>query len=75
MIITGGIGLAPLRPLLDALLARRDRVARIHLAYGARTPADRLFTDELDGSPRAGSSTSPRPSTVPARSGWAGSAW
>lgn len=48
MIITGGIGLAPLRPLLDALLARRDRVARIHLAYGARTPADRLYRDELD---------------------------
>jgi NAD(P)H-flavin reductase/formate hydrogenlyase subunit 6/NADH:ubiquinone oxidoreductase subunit I len=48
MIITGGIGLAPLRPLIDALLAKRDRIARIHVAYGARTPADRLFTDELD---------------------------
>jgi len=48
MIITGGIGLAPLRPLIDALLARRDKIARIHLAYGARTPGDRLFVDELD---------------------------
>jgi NAD(P)H-flavin reductase len=48
MIITGGIGLAPLRPLLDALLVRRDRIARIHVAYGARTPRDRLYTDELD---------------------------
>ena len=48
MIITGGIGLAPLRPLLDALLARRERIARIHVAYGARTPRDRLYTDELD---------------------------
>ncbi len=48
MVITGGIGLAPLRPLLDHMLARRDRIARIHLAYGARTPGDRLYVDELD---------------------------
>lgn len=48
MVITGGIGLAPLRPLLDHLVARRDRIARIHLAYGARTPGDRLFVDEID---------------------------
>jgi NAD(P)H-flavin reductase len=48
MIVTGGIGLAPLRPLLDALLARRDRIGTIHLAYGARTPADRLYKAELD---------------------------
>jgi anaerobic sulfite reductase subunit B len=54
MIITGGIGLAPLRPLIDALLARRDRIARISLAYGARTPADRLFVDELVELTRSG---------------------
>ena len=48
MVITGGIGLAPLRPLLDHLIARRDRIARIHLAYGARTPGDRLYVEELD---------------------------
>ena len=48
MIVTGGIGLAPLRPLIDALLSRRDRIGTIHLAYGARTPADRLYKVELD---------------------------
>jgi NAD(P)H-flavin reductase/Pyruvate/2-oxoacid:ferredoxin oxidoreductase delta subunit len=48
MIVTGGIGLAPLRPLIDALLARRDQIGAIHLAYGARTPADRLYKAELD---------------------------
>jgi NAD(P)H-flavin reductase/Pyruvate/2-oxoacid:ferredoxin oxidoreductase delta subunit len=47
MIVTGGIGLAPLRPLIDELLARRERFGSIHLAYGARTPADRLYVDEL----------------------------
>jgi len=48
MIITGGIGLAPLRPLIDNLIARRERIGVIHLAYGARTPHDRLYVDELD---------------------------
>jgi len=48
MVVTGGIGLAPLRPLLDWMLARRERIAQIHLAYGARTPRDRLYTAELD---------------------------
>jgi NAD(P)H-flavin reductase/Pyruvate/2-oxoacid:ferredoxin oxidoreductase delta subunit len=47
VIATGGIGLAPLRPLIDALLAERDRFGAITLAYGARTPGDRLFRDEL----------------------------
>ena len=53
-VITGGIGLAPLRPLLDWLIAHRDRIARIQLSYGARTPADRLYVDELDALARSG---------------------
>jgi NAD(P)H-flavin reductase len=47
VIITGGIGLAPLRPLLDAILRKRDQFGAVRLMYGARTPADRLFVDEL----------------------------
>jgi NAD(P)H-flavin reductase/Fe-S-cluster-containing hydrogenase component 2 len=47
-IVTGGVGLAPLRSLIDALLANRDRIGVVHLAYGARTPADRLYRHELD---------------------------
>jgi len=47
IVVTGGIGLAPLRPLLDALLAERDRFGAIRIMYGARTPADQLYTDEL----------------------------
>ena len=54
VVVTGGIGLAPLRPLLDAFLAERERFGRIRLAYGARTPADRLFVDELDALARDG---------------------
>lgn len=47
VLITGGIGLAPLRPLVDALLADRTRFREISLLYGARSPADRLYVEEL----------------------------
>ena len=49
VIATGGIGLAPLRPLIDALLAQRERFDAIRLYYGARTPADQLYQEELRG--------------------------
>jgi NAD(P)H-flavin reductase len=48
VIVAGGIGLPPLRPALHAALSRRDSFGRVVLLYGARTPADLLFTDELD---------------------------
>ena len=47
VIVAGGIGLAPLRPLVDAVLRDRDWFGDVLLAYGARTPADRLYVDEL----------------------------
>jgi len=49
VIVAGGIGLAPLRPAIRELLARREAVGRISVLYGARTPADLLFRDELEG--------------------------
>ncbi|HET9680465.1 MAG TPA: 4Fe-4S dicluster domain-containing protein, partial [Candidatus Limnocylindrales bacterium] len=48
VIVAGGIGLAPLRGLIDALLAERQRFGAIRLYVGARTPQDRLFVRELD---------------------------
>jgi anaerobic sulfite reductase subunit B len=45
LIVAGGIGLAPLRPVLLAALARQDRVV---LLIGARSPADLIFTRELE---------------------------
>jgi NAD(P)H-flavin reductase len=47
VIIAGGIGLPPVRPAVYHLLAHRDRYRRVVLLYGARTPADLLFTGEL----------------------------
>jgi NAD(P)H-flavin reductase len=47
LLVAGGLGLPPLRPAIYHLLRHRDRYARIMLLYGARTPADLLFTHEL----------------------------
>ena len=47
LVVAGGAGLPPLRPALYRLLAHRERYQRIILLYGARTPADLLFTGEL----------------------------
>jgi NAD(P)H-flavin reductase len=47
VIIAGGIGLPPLRPALYQALGQRERFGRVVLLYGARTPDDLLFTDEL----------------------------
>ncbi|MBC7290587.1 MAG: FAD/NAD(P)-binding protein [Actinotalea sp.] len=47
VLVAGGIGLAPLRPALLELLAHRDRYGRVVLLYGARTPEDILFGEEL----------------------------
>lgn len=53
-IVAGGIGLAPLRGLLDQVLAERDRFSSVRLYLGARTPRDRLFVAELDALAAAG---------------------
>jgi NAD(P)H-flavin reductase len=47
VVVPGGIGLAPLRPALYALMAQRKKFKRIVLLYGARTPEDVLFPEEL----------------------------
>jgi len=47
VIAAGGIGLAPLRPAILWLLARRERYGRLVLLYGGRAPDQLLYTDEL----------------------------
>ena len=54
VIVAGGSGLAPLRPVVDAVLAQKERFGSLLLAYGARTPADRLYVTELDAWANAG---------------------
>ncbi len=47
-IAAGGIGLAPLRPVIYSLLRRREKYGRIVILYGARSPLDLLYRVELE---------------------------
>lgn len=47
-IIAGGIGLAPLRPVIYSLFKNRKDYGRIFILYGARTPQDLLYRVELE---------------------------
>jgi NAD(P)H-flavin reductase len=47
IVVAGGIGLAPLRPVIYDVLRNRDAYGRLVLLYGARSPRDVLYRREL----------------------------
>ncbi|OQX11693.1 MAG: Ni/Fe hydrogenase subunit gamma [Desulfobulbaceae bacterium A2] len=57
LLVAGGLGLAPLRPVVLHLLNQRERFRRVCLAYGARSPEDMLYRQELDEWRRRGELT------------------
>jgi NAD(P)H-flavin reductase len=55
LVVGGGIGLAPLRPIVHEVLSRRERFGQVAVLVGARTPGDVLYQAELeDWQSRAG---------------------
>ena len=47
LVIAGGIGLAPLRPVIYEVLHNREKYGRLVILYGARSPRDLLYRKEL----------------------------
>lgn len=47
LLMAGGVGMAPLRPVVYQILADRARYGRVFLLYGARTPDLWLYRREL----------------------------
>ncbi len=47
VVVAGGIGLAPLRPVIYHVLRHRDEYGRLVVLYGARSPRDLLYRKEL----------------------------
>jgi NAD(P)H-flavin reductase len=48
LIVAGGLGLAPLRPVVYQILSQRPKYGSVILLYGARTPGDILYLKELE---------------------------
>jgi NAD(P)H-flavin reductase len=47
IVVAGGIGLAPLRPVIYEVLRHREDFGRLVVLYGARSPHDLLYRQEL----------------------------
>ena len=47
LIIGGGIGIVPLRSLINYILDRRSEFGRLIILYGSKSPDDLLYRDEL----------------------------
>lgn len=47
LLVAGGIGLAPLRPAIHAILEQRPRYGTVTLIYGARSPHTLLYADQF----------------------------
>jgi sulfhydrogenase subunit gamma (sulfur reductase) len=48
LLIAGGVGLAPLRPVVQEVLEKRGLFGEVSLIYGARNEKNVLFMDEFD---------------------------
>jgi NAD(P)H-flavin reductase len=48
LLVGGGLGLAPLRPVIQAVMADRDSFGGVSLAYGARDPMNVIYPGEFD---------------------------
>ncbi|HCO95815.1 MAG TPA: oxidoreductase [Phycisphaerales bacterium] len=46
--VCGGIGIVPVRSAIQYVLDNRDDYGRVIILFGAKTPSDRLFIEELD---------------------------
>jgi NAD(P)H-flavin reductase len=70
VVVAGGIGLAPLRPVVRHAMADRCRYGRVALLVGARTPGELLYPEEYDGWRAAGVDV--RVTVDRAEAGWTG---
>ncbi|MEN8005875.1 MAG: FAD/NAD(P)-binding protein [Candidatus Krumholzibacteriota bacterium] len=47
LIVAGGIGLVPMRSMINYVIDNRDQFGKLIICYGSKTDQDLLFTDEL----------------------------
>lgn len=71
VIVAGGIGLAPLRPVVLEAVTNRERYGRVILIVGARSRAELPFAAELDAWDESGTVEMHRTIDVPVQ-GWTG---
>ena len=48
LLVAGGIGIAPLRPVLYHVLSEREQYGNVTFLYGERTPEDLIFKSQVE---------------------------
>ncbi len=48
ILVAGGLGIAPLRPAIYEILAKRGQYGRVVILFGSRNPTDMLYRHELE---------------------------
>lgn len=48
VVVAGGLGLPPLRPVVHHAIARRERFGEVSILYGGRSPADLVHRREVE---------------------------
>ncbi len=48
MFVAGGLGIAPLRSLINYVIDNRREFGKVHILLGSKTPADMLFGSEIE---------------------------
>ncbi len=48
VIVTGGLGCAPVVGLINYIIRRRDEYGELHILHGVRTPNDLLYREKFD---------------------------
>jgi NAD(P)H-flavin reductase len=71
IVLGGGIGGAPLRPVIHAILDHRDDYGRLSILWAARMPSLLVFTDEYDDW-RAAPDTELHLTVDQGKAGWTG---
>jgi sulfhydrogenase subunit gamma (sulfur reductase) len=72
LIVAGGLGLPPLRPVIAEIIDRRSAFRAVELLYGARTPGDLLYTREYKSWEKAGIDILLTVDQVPPGVSWSG---
>jgi sulfhydrogenase subunit gamma (sulfur reductase) len=54
VMVAGGIGIAPLRPLIQQFIKKPNETGKVTLLYGSRTPDEIIFRDEVEEWEKAG---------------------
>lgn len=66
IVVAGGLGLAPLRPVVYHFIRHRANYGRVTLLYGARSPSDLLFETEYEAWRAGGIDVQPIVNVAPA---------